>query len=708
MDMGESSHALLLRLDVQTRGQNDELLMQIFVQTPSGKSITIAVDGSDSVSSVKREIEAGGGAPVYRQSLVYNGREMRNEQRLQNYHVLQGSTLHLYLRLSSAGEIRLRVRQPLGEVVSFTVGEEERVKDVKAALEARLGVPLEQQQLSFRGQQLENQVTLSECGIQDGCELGLRVVVPITVKTLTGQAFPLEVATNESVPEVKNNISKLTKISPECQRLICAGKLINDNSSLDNYEIESGADLYVIRRLHFYNLRIKSSKGNKCIKLKVESSTSVRKVKKMIEALEGTPYQLQQLSLDGVCLEDRRRMGYYHRLISSKYRLVLRRQPQYQVLLRTLSGKTVGLGVRGGDRVEDVKSAVHEKEGIPPEQQRLLLGGRPLRDGERLTDCGLCSGSTVDITLSLLGGFPGQPLINVETAWGEIFDILLIDGHRETINTIKAKIARKTGIPQNQQQLSFNGRLLIDELNLYDYNIHVQNTLELVWLVKKGMGLIVKMKSLAVTIETEAFDTIESVKVKLNEKVVISQHQQLVFNGRIMEDGKTLSDYNVRHGDTLQLDWLRAAGMGIYIKALSQSKVIPLVVGVSDTIENVKKKIHDKVGLPRDQQQLSFNDNLLKDNRLYHYNINHEDTLLLIPRVEGIEVSIRFWMGKTFTLEVDANDTIEIVKIRIQSIDRLTHSDKQRLIYAGRELKNERTVSDYNIQRGSTSTSSFQ
>ena len=74
--------------------------MQIFVRTPSGKTITLAVDGSDSVESAKRKIAVKEGVPVYCQSLVYNGREMSDEQRLGDYGVVQASTLHLYLSLS--------------------------------------------------------------------------------------------------------------------------------------------------------------------------------------------------------------------------------------------------------------------------------------------------------------------------------------------------------------------------------------------------------------------------------------------------------------------------------------------------------------------------------------------------------------------------------------------------------------------------------
>ena len=54
-----------------------------------------------------------------------------------------------------------------------------------------------------------------------------------------------------------------------------------------------------------------------------------------------------------------------------------------------------------------MKLVIYEREGIPPDQVKLLSGGRVLRDERRLRDCGLHSGSTVDLCISLLGGFPG-------------------------------------------------------------------------------------------------------------------------------------------------------------------------------------------------------------------------------------------------------------------------------------------------------------
>ena len=684
-------------------GEKPNTMTQIFVLTPSGKTLALTIASSDTVESVKHKIEAKCSLPAYRQGLIYNGREMSNEQLLQDYHVVEASTLHLCLCLGSTEEIRLRVRQPSGEVVSVTAGKEERVDVVKAVLEAELGIPLEQQQLSFQGQRLENQVLLSGCGIQDGSEVGLLVVVPITVKTLTGQVFPLEVATSDSVREVKKKIAKVTKISPERQRLIYAGKLVNDNSPLENYEIKSGAEIYVIHRLQFYNIKVKRNKSSKQIKLRVDSATSVRRVKKMIEAIEGIPYRSQQLSLDGVCLENKRRMGYYHTLISSKCRLVLRREPQYQVFLRTLSGKTVALVVRGGDTVRHMKSVIYEKEGIPPSQQKLLSGGRVLRDEKRLRDYRLDSGSTVDLSLGLLGGVFR---IFVKTPTGKnITTLNLVSSER--VGFVKAEIEDKVGVPQHQQQLMFNDRHLVDELTLDDYGIEREDTLQLVWKVKRGMGVIIKMKSLAVGMELEASDTIETVKAKIQERIVKSQNHQLKFNGKYLEGGKTLRDYNVQHGDTIHLDWEVKQGMGILVKTLTK-KIIPLEVEITNTIEEVKEKIHEKKGIPPDQHELVliYSHNYLEDGHtLGYYNVQEGDILHAfspLPKVRQVmKVFIRTLIGKTIPLEVDVNDTILNVKTRICFVEGIPPA-QQRLIFAGKQLQDQQTLADCGIQENCT------
>ena len=246
-----------------------------------------------------------------------------------------------------------------------------------------------------------------------------------------------------------------------------------------------------------------------------------------------------------------------------------------QIIVKLPKGKTINLDVMPEDTIDTIKAKVNEKEGIPPRQQRLIYSKIKLEDRNNLKSYKIQHGSTLNLDECMQ--------ISVRTPRGRTIELEVLP--EDTIDTIKAKIQEKEGIPPKLQRLKLSKIRLENGRDLATYNIQDGSTLDL----SKSMQIFVKTpKGKTITLDVMPEDTVESVKAEIQAIEGTKPHLQHLFFSRqkLEENGKSLSNYNIQDGTTLDL----RKGIRITVKTLRGDSIF-LDVLPDDSIDTIKAKI---------------------------------------------------------------------------------------------------------------------
>ena len=374
---------------------SEDEYLRVIVETGYSTCISMIVNSSDTILSLKLKLQQRNGISPEHQQIVVLGKDFpKDDMTLKQSGIVNNSVVYQVYQFSST--MQIFVKCLTGRTITIVVNESNTTWDLQALICRSQQIPPCKQRLIFSGKQLDVNKMLEDYKITEDCTIHLVLRLrglTIFIKSLEKIDY-LPVKSRNTIREIKNKLKEDFSFTRSC--LIYSKTELEDLKTLDDYGVTPESVLHLIPAV--------------CVKTAANSVLPLvgihynDKIHAIISQIQKQVYMTFTeppcLSLDGEPLMNEQRT--LHEIsLKPDVTFMLHSSPllaaPVQLNVVSSTGRTTLAAYSGTSTVKAVKRMIQRESGIPCKMQRLFLRGKELEDPKSLAEYNIASGSELNL-----------------------------------------------------------------------------------------------------------------------------------------------------------------------------------------------------------------------------------------------------------------------------------------------------------------------
>ena len=676
---------------------------RVVVRLPNGVSNSYEVNPVRPIYTLIHLIDEREHIHVEEQLLEFDGQPLNPKQTFEHYRIQSGSTVVLRRREPFFVNVRLSTGQVFN---NLRVNAFKPIRLVQVELSRQTNLAVSQLTLIYNGKVLHPRSSLADNKVPSGTTFVIKVhehgPIFVIVRLPNGENQRYEVNPSRPIRNLLKQIEDSKQIPVNRQQLYHHERLLRPCRSLDSYNVPRNAQLRVVLRseqnIHVFVV-LPSGQTHRFV---VNPQDPLHDLKLKVQHRENIPASQQNLYFGRELLHgEHKTLHQLHVRNRSVLRLVLRVVGPIRVHVITPNHRVVTVHVLSSNLISEINNRVQQVLNIPSRQQRLYYNGQKLHPRKTVSFYNIRRESAIRLVVRPTGPFN----VNVRQLPSGVVYVIQLNPS-ESIVSLKSKVQARTQLAPNDQVLLFrNRRLSVGKTTTY-YGIQPGSVIDLVKREREQFRVIViGPTGRRAEINIEPTQSVQVLKNKIHSLFgIVPNQQRLHFNNRLLSRCRILRHYNIRNGSELRLLVRPAAPVRIFVVS-PRGHVSRYTVNLSSTVGELKVRISQRLFLPAQSQilyygrrRLSSDSSTLSSNHIRNY------AVLRLVQIETKFIPVFVQPTRGQKLSFDVNPTVQTVQqLKALIEQKLSISpDRQRLIFRGKELKNQFLLVRYNVNRGDT------